>query len=64
MPNEKKPLLDASGAEPIAEDATATAILRRKKKDNDYEPNCVDLSKVGFLFCALASVSYMVTPDY
>ena len=34
MPEEHKPLLDASGADPRNEDATATAILRRKKKDN------------------------------
>lgn len=34
MVDEKKPLLDASGAEIAPEDATATAILRRKKKDN------------------------------
>ena len=34
MSEEHKPLLDASGADPRAEDATATAILRRKKKDN------------------------------
>lgn len=31
---EHKKLLDASGATPIEEDATATAILKRKKKDN------------------------------
>lgn len=30
----KKHLLDASGAEQSKEDETATAILRRKKKDN------------------------------
>ena len=30
---EKKPLLDASGREVEPEDSTATAILRRKKKD-------------------------------
>lgn len=34
MVDEKKPLLDASGADKAKEDATATAILRRKKKDN------------------------------
>lgn len=34
MGEDHKPLLDASGAEPLKEDATATAILRRKKKDN------------------------------
>ncbi|ONH66338.1 Cell division control protein 48 [Cyberlindnera fabianii] len=34
MVDEKKPLLDASGADNSNEDATATAILRRKKKDN------------------------------
>ena len=34
MGKEYKPLLDASGAEPKVEDATATAILRRKKKPN------------------------------
>lgn len=33
MPDDKKNLLDASGAQ-TAEDRTATAILRRKKKDN------------------------------
>lgn len=38
---EKKPLLDASGADQTKEDATATAILRRKKKDNgEYNPLC------------------------
>lgn len=31
---EKKPLLDASGRDVEPEDSTATAILRRKKKDN------------------------------
>lgn len=40
---EKKPLLDASGADVEPEDATATAILRRKKKPNslvvDDAPN-------------------------
>lgn len=35
---EKKPLLDASGADQTKEDATATAILRRKKKDNGELP--------------------------
>ncbi|CUS23312.1 LAQU0S09e01948g1_1 [Lachancea quebecensis] len=34
MADDKKSLLDASGAEKREEDATATAILRRKKKDN------------------------------
>ena len=34
MVNEKKPLLDASGGDQAKEDATATAILRRKKKPN------------------------------
>ncbi|ANZ77424.1 BA75_04399T0 [Komagataella pastoris] len=34
MVNEKKPLLDASGTENGPEDLTATAILRKKKKDN------------------------------
>jgi transitional endoplasmic reticulum ATPase len=34
MVDEKKPLLDASGADQSKEDATATAILRRKKKEN------------------------------
>ncbi|KAH3902730.1 AAA family ATPase CDC48 SCDLUD_000316 [Saccharomycodes ludwigii] len=34
MANEKKPLLDASGADPKDDDSTATAILRRKKKPN------------------------------
>ncbi|CEP62380.1 AAA family ATPase CDC48 LALA0_S05e04346g [Lachancea lanzarotensis] len=34
MVDEKKPLLDASGADKRDDDATATAILRRKKKDN------------------------------
>lgn len=34
MKEEHKPLLDASGADQAKEDATATAILRRKKKDN------------------------------
>ncbi|KAL6940434.1 AAA ATPase cdc48 [Hanseniaspora vineae] len=34
MVDEKKPLLDASGGDQAKEDATATAILRRKKKPN------------------------------
>ena len=34
MVDEKKPLLDASGADAGPEDSTATAILRRKKKAN------------------------------
>lgn len=34
MGEEHKPLLDASGTEPTKEDLTATAILRRKQKDN------------------------------
>lgn len=34
MAEDKKTLLDASGADNAAEDATATAILRRKKKEN------------------------------
>lgn len=34
MSGEKKPLLDASGRDIDPEDSTATAILRRKKKDN------------------------------
>lgn len=35
MVDDKKPkLVDASGGEQAAEDSTATAILRRKKKDN------------------------------
>lgn len=38
MPEDKKPLhhnlADASGSEANKEDLTATAILRRKKKDN------------------------------
>lgn len=36
---EKKPLLDASGREVEPEDSTATAILRRKKKDNGMYHN-------------------------
>lgn len=34
MTDSKKNLLDASGTEPSRDDETATAILRRKKKDN------------------------------
>lgn len=34
MVDKKKPLLDASGKDQGVEDATATAILRRKKKEN------------------------------
>lgn len=34
MGEEHKRLLDASGADPANEDSTATAILRKKKKDN------------------------------
>lgn len=32
--DDKKPLLDASGSDNVKDDETATAILRRKKKDN------------------------------